>query len=202
MPTKVWLPAVKERLRELWGIMNAEQIGIELFGVAGKKNAVVGEAHRMGLPKIINSPSTPRKPVKTDARARAQREYERRKREFKKAGEPWRTRDRLAIAAALPALEALRAIAEQPFKHEVEPMPKRPVNPAPPPLRRQPLAPATPRVVEKEPAIWANQSCCWPFGDPGTPGFKFCCDPAEFGKSYCLKHRKIAYQPKQRERVW
>lgn len=200
MPNKVWLPEVVDRLVELWGTMTADKIGVELFGVPGRKNAVVGQAHRMGLPKIIRSPGD-RKPVNTTPRATAKREYERRKREYKKAGEPWRTSERLALAAALPALEALRAIANEPFKHEVEPMPKRPTNPAPPPLRRQPLPPQVPRSASI--VLGVLSQCCWPIGDPGTRDFKFCCDPVQFaGKSYCTEHMKIAYAPRQRERVW
>ena len=189
MPNKVWRPEVKDRLCELWGTMSAEKIGIELFGVTGKKNSVVGAAHRMGLQKIIASPNNLRKPVNKSARATAQREYERRKREFKKAGEPWRTCERRALAAALPALESLRAIADEPFKHEVV------VVPTP---TKQKVVPRSASVV-----LGAMHQCCWPIGDPGTPGFKFCCEPVdEVGKSYCEVHRKIAYQPKQRERVW
>jgi GcrA cell cycle regulator len=193
-----WSPEDDEYLRANWDKKSASEIGRWLGGRS--KNSVVGRAHRLRLPKKIASP-TPRKPVKTDARATAQREYERRKREYKKAGEPWRTSERLALAAALPALEALRAIANEPFKHEVEPMPKRPTNPAPPPLRRQPLPPQVPRSASV--VLGVLSQCCWPIGEPGTRDFKFCCEPVEaVGKSYCPEHMRIAYVTRQRERVW
>lgn len=35
--------------------------------------------------------------------------------------------------------------------------------------------------------------CCYPIGDPGTKAFRFCCDPTEPGRSYCLDHCKLAY---------
>ena len=184
-------------LRDNWGKMPAHAIGKALGGRS--KNSVLGRAHRLALPKIIASPNNPRKPVNTSARATAQREYERRKREAKKAGIPWRTRDRVA-AATLPGLETLRAIANEPFKHEVEPMPKRPTNPAPPPLRRQPLPPQVPRSASV--VLGVLSQCCWPIGEPGTRDFRFCCEPVEaVGRSYCAEHMKIAYVKRQRERV-
>lgn len=36
-------------------------------------------------------------------------------------------------------------------------------------------------------------SCCWPFGDPGTPGFHFCGAKPLPGKPYCAEHAAIAY---------
>ena len=180
-----------------WGKLSGPDIGKAL---GRSKNSVIGRAHRLKLPKLISSPGE-RKPVKTDARATSRREYERRKREFKKAGEPWRICERRAMAAALPALESLRAIANEPFKHEVEPMPKRPTNPAPPPLRRQPLPPQVPRSASI--VLGVLSQCCWPIGEPGTRDFHFCCEPVEaVGKSYCPSHAKIAYAPRPRERVW
>lgn len=36
-------------------------------------------------------------------------------------------------------------------------------------------------------------SCCWPIGDPGTPGFRFCEATAVLGKPYCREHCHVAY---------
>ena len=60
-------------LRDNWGKMPAHAIGKALGGRS--KNSVLGRAHRLALPKIIASPTNPRKPVNTSARATAQREY-------------------------------------------------------------------------------------------------------------------------------
>lgn len=59
----------------------------------------------------------------------------------------------------------------------------RPVSVAP--TRLHPVAPARNygRVV----------TCCWPIGEPGTRGFRFCDDPSEPGKPYCESHARLAY---------
>jgi GcrA cell cycle regulator len=45
-----------------------------------------------------------------------------------------------------------------------------------------------------------EQTCKWPIGDPGTPGFHFCGQRAELGLPYCAVHARIAYQPAQDRR--
>lgn len=35
--------------------------------------------------------------------------------------------------------------------------------------------------------------CCWPIGEPGTPGFRFCEDASEPGRPYCAVHAARAY---------
>ncbi len=35
--------------------------------------------------------------------------------------------------------------------------------------------------------------CCWPHGDPGTPGFHFCGVAAIAGKPYCQAHHDVAH---------
>ena len=35
--------------------------------------------------------------------------------------------------------------------------------------------------------------CCWPLGEPGTKGFRFCDATSIHGKPYCLEHAAIAY---------
>lgn len=36
-------------------------------------------------------------------------------------------------------------------------------------------------------------SCCWPIGEPGKRGFRFCEAAATPGKPYCTEHAAIAY---------
>jgi GcrA cell cycle regulator len=36
-------------------------------------------------------------------------------------------------------------------------------------------------------------ACCWPLGEPGTPGFHFCGVDALPGKPYCVQHAQLAY---------
>ena len=39
----------------------------------------------------------------------------------------------------------------------------------------------------------SKHPCCWPFGEPGTPEFRFCEDMALNGKPYCQPHCDRAY---------
>ncbi|MCS6920443.1 MAG: GcrA family cell cycle regulator [Elioraea sp.] len=70
-----------------------------------------------------------------------------------------------------------------------EPRPAPAHVPAEPRRAPAPVMPM-PRV---EPLRTGNATCCWPIGDPGTPGFRFCCAPALIGKPYCAEHAAIAY---------
>lgn len=40
-----------------------------------------------------------------------------------------------------------------------------------------------------------SEPCCWPLGDPGTAGFRFCDDPALVGRPYCEAHARSARRP-------
>ena len=57
-------------------------------------------------------------------------------------------------------------------------------RPAPPPLRA--VAPAARSAARSTP-------CCWPIGEPGSPDFRFCDEPAIAGKPYCEAHAQLAY---------
>ncbi len=35
--------------------------------------------------------------------------------------------------------------------------------------------------------------CCWPVGQPGQSGFRFCSEPSEPSKPYCAEHCRCAY---------
>ena len=183
----VWTPERCAELRALWGTMTGEKIGEAIFGVSGRKNAVVGQAHRMELPLIAEA-GKGRKPVEGGTkRAQSKRAYQRRRREAAKAGIPWPVRSPTSTLPALTPLQSLIALANQLSKGEIAPMPP----------KKEKVVPRSARIVLGE-----MHQCAWPIGDPGTPGFKFCCEPAERGKSYCEVHRKIAYVPRPRERVW
>lgn len=56
------------------------------------------------------------------------------------------------------------------------------------PVRRKAIAP---RRVGSHP-------CCWPIGEPGTPAFRFCDDPAPLDVPYCDQHALRAYKPRRR----
>jgi GcrA cell cycle regulator len=40
--------------------------------------------------------------------------------------------------------------------------------------------------------------CHWPLGDPGTPGFRFCCAAAAAGATYCPDHDLLAHPNRKR----
>ena len=79
----------------------------------------------------------------------------------------------------------------------------------PPMLRAAPVAvapvvaavPAAP-VVRAFPAArprFGSRSCCWPIGEPGTSGFRFCGGEPMAGKPYCTEHAALAYvKPRDR----
>jgi GcrA cell cycle regulator len=89
------------------------------------------------------------------------------------------------------------------------PMPLQRLAAAPAPRPAAPPAPAAPPPVAAtapvlrsfpaaRPRIGAR-SCCWPLGEPGTQGFRFCGGDPMAGKPYCAEHAALAYvKPRDR----
>ncbi len=127
------------------------------------KNAVVGKAHRLNLPA---RPS----PIRRGAEAGRSRPLVRR------VTGP--TLPPLATAT-LPPVAAAPTIAPTPEA--------RPVAAKPTPM--PPLRPVTRTAVR---GVRFNP-CCWPLGEPGTAGFRFCDEASLTGKPYCAEHAQIAY---------
>ncbi|ACI51091.1 GcrA cell cycle regulator [Gluconacetobacter diazotrophicus PA1 5] len=88
----------------------------------------------------------------------------------------------------------------------VAPSSPQPVSPAPAPAteskaestvearaatRPEPRAPL--RAVTAPAPRRSGLTCCWPLGDPGTPGFHFCGGTPVPGKPYCAEHAQLAY---------
>lgn len=48
-------------------------------------------------------------------------------------------------------------------------------------------------VVRAFPRVSTARACCWPIGEPGQPGFRFCSAEALTGKPYCSDHAAVAY---------
>jgi GcrA cell cycle regulator len=79
----------------------------------------------------------------------------------------------------------------------------RPMMPRPSPMMagtaiatRPPVERPAPVVAMRpppQPLRLGNSACCWPLGDPGTPGFRFCGAQALLGKPYCAEHAALAY---------
>lgn len=127
------------------------------------KNAVVGKAHRLNL---AARPSPIRRPS-SDSTPRV-------------------PTARRVSGPTLPPLASPQPHAELRQTAAVAVAPA-PVAAAPKPAPVLHAVPAAPRPAARVPA------CCWPTGEPGTPTFRFCGDPAMGGKPYCSAHAAIAY---------
>lgn len=70
--------------------------------------------------------------------------------------------------------------------------------PATKPPPAEPRAPREP-LARRVSAIIGDKPCCWPIGEPGTRGFRYCDCPALVGKPYCPEHAELAYvKPRDR----
>lgn len=215
-----WTEETIARLRELWqqGLSTAE-IGRQL---SVTKNAVVGKAHRLGLqarpspirrppasasavesagavaptpepvavaPAPVASPVLPAAPVAPVAVA-------------PQAASP------VAVPVVAPVAPRVAEAAPSvtPVR-QAEPAPRAPARaetetaaaaaPRPPvatPSVSRPETPRAPlRAVSSPAPRRSGLSCCWPLGDPGTPGFHFCGAKPVPGKPYCAEHAQLAY---------
>ena len=166
-----WNDETIVRLRALWaeGLSTAE-IGRRM-GVS--KNAVVGKAHRLGLPA---RPS----PIRRDASGTAT---------------PRPPTPRRVVGPTLPPLAAtLPPVEEAPAPIRTEPRAEVHVAPKPPqvaPASAPSTGASAVRVVPSRSGRLA--ACCWPIGEPGTKSFRFCDEEAVPGKPYCTEHAQLAY---------
>ncbi|ASC05475.1 hypothetical protein WSS15_13260 [Acetobacter pasteurianus] len=189
-----WTEEIIAQLKALWaeGLSTAE-IGRRL---SITKNAVVGKAHRLGLPA---RPS----PIRRNAKPKT----------AEKAEAP-STATPATAQTATPAQPAKQAEAAPTGETEKQqPTPPAPARSTPPAATAAaPVAEEKPAKKEKpaasskskpkaplrsisdpEPQKRRGPSCCWPIGDPGTPGFHFCGATPIPGKPYCEEHAQIAY---------
>jgi GcrA cell cycle regulator len=95
-----------------------------------------------------------------------------------------------------PAPRAPRPV-QVPMQRLVQPAP---IRQAPPPA--PPPQASAPQVVRSFPSArprFGSRSCCWPIGEPGTQGFRFCGGDPMAGKPYCTEHAALAYvKPRDR----
>ncbi len=80
-----------------------------------------------------------------------------------------------------PTLPALQSVQRLPPAASAGSPP-----PPKPPVMLRPV-PSQPRPAGR------ISACCWPLGEPGTPGFHFCGDPTMPAKPYCDEHAALAY---------
>ncbi|MGE0223442.1 MAG: GcrA family cell cycle regulator [Acetobacteraceae bacterium] len=171
-----WNEETINRLRALWaeGHSTAE-IGRRL-GVS--KNAIVGKAHRLDL---AARPS----PIRRDPSDALQaRQSASRRGEGSTLPPLTSTDDTPRVVAAKPAVTPVVPIT-------VPTMVAAPVSPSAP---ARPVVTAPPRLAPVSSRPYGRViTCCWPIGEPGTRGFRFCDASSEPGKPYCIEHAKLAY---------
>lgn len=168
-----WTEEAISTLRVLWAEgLSTAEIGRRM-GIS--KNAVVGKAHRLNLPA---RPSPIRRVPGQAPAPRAPR-----------------MTPRPAMPRPLPMLPVQRPLGQTGFG-------------APQPVAAQPQNLHAPRQAQAAPAPrsaplrFGNATCCWPIGEPGTAGFRFCTSAAIAGKPYCDEHAALAYvraKPDRRE---
>jgi GcrA cell cycle regulator len=162
-----WSEARIAELNRLWseGLSTAE-IGRRL---AVSKSAVVGKAHRLGLPgrpsPIQRSPEQ-KSPVGLTAPPR------------RGTSEPRVPRLPHPPRAAIEALASARDRA--PMEVPSVRSPNSGSNAATNPVQLSP-----------------SQTCCWPLGEPGSQPFRFCDYPVTANKPYCEAHCRAAYKPRR-----
>ncbi len=166
-----WTEEAIATLRVLWaeGLSTAE-IGRRM-GIS--KNAVVGKAHRLNLPA---RPSPIRRAPGQAPAPRAPR-----------------MTPRPAMPRPMPMLPGHRPLgqgvaAQGGYGHAPLVQPNAPAQQPAAALqavRRPQAAPQSQR--------FGTSTCCWPIGEPGKPGFRFCTTAAIAGKPYCEEHAALAY---------
>lgn len=207
-----WTPELDERLRQLW----ASGMSTPLIGETLKcgKNAAVGRVHRLGLaarPSPIRRAADGRPAIEVVRDGLAEgltqqaiaegsglsRQTVQRRAEVVRGASAANT---FRMAATLPVLASVAAPVPRavPAPPAVVARPPPPVSP--PPAQPQPTTePAAPAVTFKP---RPSAPCCWPIGEPGTRGFRFCDAPAPGGKPYCAEHAKLAYEKPRADRVY
>lgn len=134
------------------------------------KNAAVGKVHRLvawGLLGARPSPllGAPLTPEQRDERRQA----------------------RVPVATLPPLPSASESVAES---RAPDPRPDSP--PSIESISPIPIV-AEPRSLACTASPTYRRECCWPIGEPGRPGFRFCADPTGGTLIYCPEHHQIAY---------
>ncbi len=207
-----WTEERIDTLRKMWNSgLTATQIAEELGGVS--RNAVIGKAHRLGLPSRPSPVKSSE--AKTAAAAAPATPVEPKPAPPPKVAAPAPEIVRAPVERA-PAPTVPAPVAAEPAAAPVEPRPapdgpvlrsvgpggfvrQNPGDQAPPatpaPPRR--LVPAKPsaEIAGKTSLLDLNDRICkWPLGHPGEPDFHFCGEAVNPGFPYCVEHCGHAYQ--------
>ncbi|MBC6437073.1 MAG: GcrA cell cycle regulator [Rhodobacteraceae bacterium] len=182
-----WTDDRVERLRKMWDDTQktTREISRELGGVT--RNAVIGKAHRLGLPNRIKAAKV--------AKEKAARE----------AAKEGADKDGRPAAKPGPKTESARPVAKD--APDAAPFRKKTIIPADQPLPPQPSAnEISPEAIAKVNEVEKHArriklmeltecTCKWPIGDPATEDLYFCGLPVQQGKPYCEAHVSVAVQP-------
>jgi GcrA cell cycle regulator len=187
-----WTDERIETLKKMWDSgLTATQIAEELGGVS--RNAVIGKAHRLGLPARPSpvKPNEPKaapaprpEPAPSAAPAAAAPAAQ--------PAQPAAPRPE-PVAKPEPTGPTMRSVGPGGFLRQNPGEQSAPITPAPP--RR--LVPARPSdaIAGKTSLLDLNDRICkWPIGHPGEPDFHFCGDKVNPGFPYCVDHCGHAYQ--------
>ncbi|QHI95112.1 GcrA cell cycle regulator [Aristophania vespae] len=215
-----WTDDLIARLRDLWsqGLSTAE-IGRQL---SITKNAVVGKAHRLGLPprpspirnKAVKDgevavPARRKPPTKRVKKVKETAEGQSTDKDAAEAG----TRVKNIAETKKKAEATQKALFPEPkntvkarlSEGEKRADVKKPVSKKEGKTTKIAAAKTAPTAVVKpivrpkrvrdimERPLKRGPSCQWPLGDPGTPEFHFCGATPLPGKPYCAEHAAIAY---------
>lgn len=182
-----WSDADVVLLRTLWAEGHTTpEIGRRMNRTKG---SIIGKAGRLYLPSRP-SPIKNGRPLLTPE--------ERRERSLASSRrENERRRARIAPNRRGP-VPPDTADAEPVARSTLPPLPSFALAPPrrlPPVTHRFTLAPALPRPERVlTPAPYGRViPCCWPFGEPGKPEFRFCEDPSDMARPYCAVHMAVAY---------
>jgi GcrA cell cycle regulator len=174
-----WTQEAIVRLRDMWdqGLSTAE-IGRRM-GVS--KNAITGKVHRLNLP---TRPS----PIRRDPAAPRVTQLNFSTRPSPIRRDPAAPRVTQLMTPQMKEIIAEAHIAEARKKRRLPKAEERVETDEPPP-------PAAGALTGTQPAKTTQRvtKCCWPSGDPGTPGFRYCEADTMSGKPYCAEHAAIAY---------
>lgn len=186
------------------------------------RNAVIGKAHRLGLP---GRPSPLRRKAGASKTTKAKTAAKKPAKAAAENAEP-------AKKATKPKAEPAKEVAAEAKK----PAPRKKTEPEAAPVKAAPVkeaAPAKPKVEEAplkvvrvEPKLTVaaaakevlkpskkgrngkltlldlnDRVCRWPIGHPDEPDFHFCGDPVNPGFPYCNDHCLEAYQAPQPRRT-
>lgn len=176
-----------QRVRDLWATgLSTASIG-EQLGVT--KNAICGLARRLDLPQRP-SPIR-RRGGRNELQAAAQRTASPRGMTPRAPAPP---AEPVAANATLPPLASLQEPPSPAPDTQRDPVedPPQTAAPAMPPVPAILAPPETGLSVIT--SRTSSRRCCFPLGEPGKSGFRFCDDVITTLKSpYCDEHRKLAF---------